>query len=845
MAGYVALSLDAICNAGLDILESRHVLALGAQLMRGIPFDVHDDPARCFVLLGRGGSDQTASLHVNRPANSIIIAHRLLDSRILSGGPVGEVVAHYRFLYEDGHEIAVPIRERFEVAVVPMTSEHWGQRPLLALSDQFPALPARTVGSFARAGLRMTEVEHPEVRCFLWAWKNPRPDSRLAEVSFSGVAGGPRVLVAGVAISDLEEEPLRLSPAQPVKVDMSPRNGGGDPLDVSIEVDRGVTTFAFSLPDASMGEFLSDPLRGWGEPRNRTGTPNYASLAALPSATVTVKQASQVLGRVNWGQLEASRKVTDGPVSIELVESGRNWVRTVVVDDATDEPVPCRIHFRSAQGVPYQPHGHPNQVNGDLYGSDDELSIPEIGTWHMDVGGDVRLGRITYAYIDGSCEGWLPRGEIAVDVARGFEYEPLRATAVIEPGQRDLRLRLKRWSDVRKAGWYPGDTHVHFLSVAGCHTEARGEDLSVVNLLATQFGSLFTNTEDFAGRPSVSADGETIVYVSQENRQHLLGHILLLGLKSPVMPWCSDGTTEAEMGGSLETTLAHWADRCHDQGGLVVLPHFPNPNGEPATLIATGRVDAIEFVEHKLYRHTEYYRYLNCGYRLPLVGGTDKLSADVPVGICRTYARVQPDQGFSYQSWCDAIAAGRTFVSTGPMISLSVDGRDVGDLVRLPQSGGTIEVEARADSIFPIHTLEIIQQGRVVASTSEPNGTRSLGIRERLSVTANTWIAARVSGPGYAVAVSHRDEWSRGVMAHTSPIYVSCGDEWDMWDRSSGEQMLTMIEGGLSYVRELSPQWEPGRVTHHHGEADHRAYLDRPFLEARAAIASRLARSHG
>ena len=33
-----------------------------------------------------------------------------------------------------------------------------------------------------------------------------------------------------------------------------------------------------------------------------------------------------------------------------------------------------------------------------------------------------------------------------------------------------------------------------------------------------------------------------------------------------------------------------------------------------------------------MYGHLEYYRYLNCGYKLPLVGGTDKMSSDVPVG---------------------------------------------------------------------------------------------------------------------------------------------------------------------------------------------------------------------
>ena len=36
--------------------------------------------------------------------------------------------------------------------------------------------------------------------------------------------------------------------------------------------------------------------------------------------------------------------------------------------------------------------------------------------------------------------------------------------------------------------------------------EQQGEDLNVVNLLQSQWGSLFTNTEDFTGRPH-STDG--------------------------------------------------------------------------------------------------------------------------------------------------------------------------------------------------------------------------------------------------------------------------------------------------------------------------------------------------
>src|SRR5437773_1272893 len=80
----------------------------------------------------------------------------------------------------------------------------------------------------------------------------------------------------------------------------------------------------------------------------------------------------------------------------------------------------------------------------------------------------------------------------------------------------------------------------------GSHRESQGEDLNVVNLLLSQWGSLFTNTEEFTGQPSIVRAHNNIVYATQENRQHFLGHLTLLGLKREVAPWCSDGPSEAE-----------------------------------------------------------------------------------------------------------------------------------------------------------------------------------------------------------------------------------------------------------------------------------------------------------
>lgn len=833
MTDYEPLDLSALCNTGLEVLGEKAQAPTGAQTFQGLPFLIGGTAggaSSCFLGFGKGLRDEPLSVPVGRTARQVVVAHRLLESDLEQGGMLGKPVAEYVFHFADrgaahGEAVRAPVRERFEISVVPTA---WGGLPFLAVADQKNGLQPRYEGRWSMAGNRQTEVIQGTPRAYvLWAWTNPYPDRPIASLEI--VPLGPRFVVAAVTLGHLDEHPFVRQGARELQIVLPRPEDAVKPFDLEIEVDRGVATYPYALPEKTPEEFLADDFKGWGEAQNPKSSPAYVEVAATPSATVTVKQGGEPLGSVHWGEVEEKGVVEPTPrLRVQLLDRGRNWVHTTILDDETGKPVPCRVHFRSPEGVPYQPHGHHGHVNSNN------------GTWHVDVGGDVRLGQITYAYVDGTCQGWLPRGDVIVDVARGFEYEPLRTKVEIKPGQRELVLRIKRWRNMNAERWFSGDSHVHFLSTQGAHTEAQGEDLNVVNLHQSQWGHLFTNTEEFVGRPSLSPDGRTIVYASQENRQHLLGHMILLGLKKPIMPWCSDGPGEAELGGTLETAMSHWADQCHAQGGTVIIPHFPNPNGEPAALIATGRVDAVEMIRHAPFYHLEYYRYLNCGYRLPLVGGTDKMSSDVPVGLYRTYVYIPPDEEFTYDNWRRNLAKGRTFHSGGPLLSFTVEGQRIGDTVALPAGGGTIEVEATAESVLPVHTLEIVQQGRVVASTEEPRGSRALRLRAKVKVDGNTWLAARVSGPGYVQAIPHHDVWSRGIFAHTSPIYVACGGEWSLFDGEAAQYMLTLIDGALAYVRERSPQRRPGTVTHHHGEEDHLAYLERPFLEAREAIHRRM-----
>jgi hypothetical protein len=830
---YQPLDLAEHYNAGTAwfgrVGENDSAPLLGNQALRGLPFQLGEDVARNVLAFGEGGRESTLILPIRQPIRGLIVAHRLRRTAIFDGGPLAEPVADYVIRYRDGAVDCQPIRDRFEISIIPT---RWGQLPFRSVPDRSDWLPSRYEGRWGEAGERQSEAEQAWPRdWFLWAWVNPRPNDVIEAVEI--VPRGLPFGIGGITLSHVDEFPFVREGARPVTIELLDPANARQHFNLAVEVDRGTTTFPYALPNEPAETFLGDSFAGFGETNSDMSAAAYVEVAALPSATLTVKQAGEPIGEVRWGDLVERGSVTTEPpaphrLRIEVTDPGRNWVRTRIVDDATGRPIPGRVHFRSPRGIPFQPHGHHTHVNGNL------------GTWHVDIGGDLRLGQISYAYVDGTCEGWLPRGEVIVDVARGFEYEPVRQRITIAPGQQTLELRLKRWRDMNAQRWFSGDTHVHFLSTQGSHLEAGGEDLNVVNLLLSQWGHLFTNTEEFIGRPAVSRQGQTIVYATQENRQHFLGHLTLLGLKEMVMPWCSDGPSEAEMGGTLEDTLSTWADRCRAQGGTVVLPHLPAPNGEPAALVATKRVDAVEMLQHNPYNHLEYYRYLNCGYRLPLVGGTDKMTSDVPVGLYRTYVKIPADQEFTYDTWCANLRAGRTFLSGGPLISLTVDGRGIGDTLELPGNGGTVEVEATVESIFPVHVLEIVQQGRVVASTADSKGTKRLAVKTRLPITGHTWLAARAGGPGYNQPVLHHDCWSRGIMAHTSPVYVSTGGDWQLFDRDAAQYMLTLVDGSLSYIRELAPRYAPGAVTHHHGEADHQAYLERPFLEAQAALHRRL-----
>jgi len=60
------------------------------------------------------------------------------------------------------------------------------------------------------------------------------------------------------------------------------------------------------------------------------------------------------------------------------------------------------------------------------------------------------------------------------------------------------------------------------------------------------------------------------------------------------------------------------------------------------------------------------------------------------------------------------------------------------------------------------------------------------------------------------------------------------------FDPPTARYMLTLIEGSLAYMRNTAAHDPSGSVTHHHGEQDHLAFLERPFHEAAALLHGRM-----
>ena len=775
----------------------------GKQSVWGIPFRASESGR---VIVATAGRDETV-IRLTGRADFVCFLHdwRQRPDDVSPQTPrEGMVVGEYRLDYADGTSHTQPVRGRYEVTTAESPGPPWVARPL----NMWPIIdPVHCAGDIFW-GWGQTGTTEAHGVPLVYAMSNPHPGKQLRSLTVRGLLESP-LLVAAVTLYRGVSHPLRHLPRRTYRI----RTPDGPAQVKKADVDLGRVTRIERTTGPRGKQWLSADhvglVRG-EDPTDRAE--DLVEAAGADDATLSVSLAGR-RGRAKFslGQAFHGGRAKDqtGELTLEVLGRRRQWMRVVVRDAATGRPTPVRIHVSGPRGEYLAPYGHHSVINPG---------------WFMDYGADVLVGGRNWAYVSGEFTTEMPTGDAYVEISKGFEYAPVRRKVTIRPGQKVLELEIDRVADWRGDGWVTADTHVHFISPHTAALQAQGEGVNVVNLLASQWGRLFTNVGDFRGRVNVIED-ETIVYVGTENRNHMLGHMSMLGTRGlPVYPMCCGGPEEAWVGDPDFLAMAEWARQNRAQGGVVIRPHFPQAGltEDPVPIIA-GLVDALEIAGPRgdSFPTQEWYRYLNCGYRVAVAGGTDKMSACTALGWTRTYALLDRARPFDYDNWAGAMRAGRTFSTNGPLIDMTVDGLRIGDAIDMSAAGGTVEVAAHAESVWPLGLIEIVFNGRVVAAQEASRGTKSIRIATRLAVDRSGWIAARCCGYDKHPAAY--------LAAHTSPVYVRCGDT-RAFDGEAAEHMLALVEGGIEYLRTLSTAFD---------EASQKRMV-KLFNEARRELKARL-----
>ena len=251
------------------------------------------------------------------------------------------------------------------------------------------------------------------------------------------------------------------------------------------------------------------------------------------------------------------------------------------------------------------------------------------------------------------------------------------------------------------------------------------------------------------------------------------------------------------------------------QGGLSGYAHAQGDGlGTLQGLAIDGPFDLIDFVEIAQGGQVvtrNWFDLLNLGLRIAPAAGTDYPYLDHP-GAVRNY--VQVPGGYSVDGWFEGLGAGRTFVTTGPL--LSVLGQRQGHGRGGPRRRRRADHDRGAWVAQPRHRS---------ASIASRSSSRARWWRRRLAVrrarrpwsgiaptaSRSTWFVVRAQGK--------RSVPSGEIAAVSAPIYVVVDGDERTWKRDDVPRIVDRLVESLDQLQsstlESVPEqewWEAGPV---------------------------------
>lgn len=726
---------------------------------------------------------------------------------------LNKLAATYYIVFEDGSEKEYKIRHRHQINIGnPM----FGDNCFQAVPHISPSIQTHEENSVQDWGSNRTVhnngsymLEGDTFMNWICAWKNPYPDKKIVGMRIEPGLGA--VILSAITACNTQQTPIRWLPRK--KVLLTLPNGSEKP---DVEKFSGYwgpanyqSAYMFlsesrkALLRIDMGQIISIvprfsyPNSHWhaaelGTTGKHRTDEFIVEYAAHPEANFYLENGEAV-------SIPDLEKIGES-ASLKVIPPADKTVSLKVVDIKSRQKIAVRLHIHGQYDEYLTPVNRQRIPSGAFF----EDYSPDFAGPEMH----------TSTYIDGETVVKLPVGKVYIEISKGFECKPIHKVVTITNETTEIIFEIERITGWSENGWVSADTHVHFLSPITAHLEGAAEGVNVVNLLASQWGELMSNVGDFDGQSTFSsheAGNSYLVRVGTENRQHALGHISLLGYTgSMITPLCSGGVNESALGDPVEILMTEWAQRCRDQGGLVVAPHFPRPRGESAATIVSGLVDAVEM---NGYHHgikpaalVNWYRYLNCGFQVPLSGGTDKMFSGVEIGRIRVYSKLQSySEGStecSYDAWMDSIRSGNTFVTIGPLMEFSVNGYGAGSRIALNKTGGQTTVTWRVETVkYQMTAVELIINGEIVEG-KPINGDSGEGYFE-INIDRSSWVCLLVRG-------KMTGDTEEVILAHSSSVMIEVADS-EFFSVTDAVGILEQIEGSVAYLDHVGTRAETKR----------------------------------
>jgi hypothetical protein len=448
----------------------------------------------------------------------------------------------------------------------------------------------------------------------------------------------------------------------------------------------------------------------------------------------------------------------------------------ISINDPHGNLLPCRVHLLDHEGKSQKVEGQP--------------------FWHDHF---VCSGRVTVT---------LPPGKYDYAIERGPEYVGQTGQLELAAGQtHSLDAKLERIANLRAAGWYSGDLHVH-RPLTEIEQLMQAEDLDFAPVITWWNNQNLWKGKTLPQQVVRQFDGHRIYTLMAGEDEREGGALLYFGLTTPL----GIETNHREFPSPLQ--FAEEARKRNNNAWIDIEKPFW---WDVPVWLASGKMDSIGIANNHMCRSQMlpneawgkprdaarlpaprgngfwtqeiYYHMLNSGLRLPPSAGSASGVLPNPVGYNRVY--VYLDEPFTVDAWFRGLARGRSFVTNGPLLLVTANGDDPGTVFKLQRGEKrSLQIEVQLTSQDPISRIELIHNGKV---------SRAIPCSDELHQRHEFQLP--VDRPGWFLVRAITDVKSTFRFASTAPWYVETSDAQHHISRASVQFFLDWVDERIERVK--------------------------------------------